>query len=76
MNLKEVFDNAKAKPLMLDLLPDAENGGKICPHFDCDGGRGNHKTGATKFTLSNGQELLGCFKCKAAGRNGNFFNAI
>lgn len=74
MNLKEIFDKAKAQPLLLDLLPDAENGGKICPHNDCDGGRGNHKTGATKFTAPNGQELLGCFKCKAAGRNGNFSN--
>ena len=74
MNLKEIFDTAKAQPLLLDLLPDAENGGKICPHHDCDGGRGNSKTGATKFTAPNGQELLGCFKCKAAGRNGNFSN--
>ena len=74
MNLKEIFDTAKAQPLLLDLLPDAENGGKICPHYDCDGGRGNHKTGATKFTAPNGHELLGCFKCKAAGRNGNFSN--
>ena len=74
MNLKEIFDHAKALPLMLDLLPDAENGGKICPHHDCDGGRGKSKTGATKFTDPNGHELLGCFKCKAAGRYGNFNN--
>lgn len=74
MNLKEIFDNAKAQPLLLDLLPDAENGGKICPHCNCDGGRGNSKTGATKFTAPNGHELLGCFKCKAAGRKGNFSN--
>ena len=74
MNLKQIFDAAKAEPLLLDLLPDAENGGKICPHHDCDGGRGNSKTGATKFTTPDGRELLGCFKCKAAGRNGNFNN--
>ena len=74
MNLKDIFDNAKAQPLLLDLLPDAENGGKICPHHNCDGGQGKSKTGATKFTLPNGQERLGCFKCKAAGRNGNFSN--
>jgi len=73
MTIKDVFDNAKAEPLLLDLLPDAENGGKICPHHDCDGGRGNSKTGATKFTVG-GRELLGCFKCKAANRNGNFSN--
>ena len=56
MKLKRIFDAAKAEPLLLDLLPNAENGGKICPHHDCDGGR----------------ELLGCFKCKSASprRNG------
>ena len=73
MTLKDIFDQVKAQPLLLDLLPDAENGGKICPHHDCDGGRGNSKTGATKFSIG-GRELLGCFKCKAAGRNGNFSN--
>ena len=73
MNLKDIFDNAKTQPLLLNLLPDAENGGKICPHHACDGGRGKSKTGATKFTIG-GRELLGCFKCKAAGRNGNFNN--
>ena len=73
MTLKDIFDYAKALPLLLDLLPDAENGGKICPHHDCNGGNGNSKTGATKYTLG-GRELLGCFKCKTAGRNGNFSN--
>ena len=74
MTLKDIFDQAKAQHLLLALLPDAENGGKICPHHDCDGGRGKSKTGATKFTAPKGHELLGCFKCKAAGRNGNFSN--
>ncbi len=36
-------------------------GGKICPHHDCDGGRGNSKTDATKFTIA-GRAGLEFFK--------------
>lgn len=29
MNLKQIFDNVKAQPLVIDLFPDAKNGWKM-----------------------------------------------